>query len=271
MREHALSKGGVGEARVLRQDFPVEVSAVPLMDVKIVHGRAAQGTNATVIQEITKENKHLPAVAPSPITRLSWIHGNRTLNAGKKRSSLVVYFCSEAAREVAVRDGLTISGVWYSVKLWSHSLSCPRCFNCGLWGHTQSTCAKHAVCGHCAGGHDTRKCHQPQKTSCSNCGRKHKQWDRSCSVYQAARAGAEARRRALWEETLRVRTQAERRHVGGETISTCGLQQSAAHPPPRRPVGRPRGVDKAGSAVGQLPLSWTSQPTVENGDQMEEL
>jgi hypothetical protein len=175
-RDSALHQGPVGDTRILRQDFPIEVSAVPLADIKIIHNKKGRfHANNEVILDITGENRHLPPIRPTPITRLSWIHGNRTINAGKKRLSLIIYFCSEAAREVAVREGITISSVWYSTKLWNHSLSCPRCYNCGMWGHTQSTCAKTARCGHCAGTHDTRKCHQTEKISCSNCGKKHKQ------------------------------------------------------------------------------------------------
>jgi hypothetical protein len=174
-KEQAVGSGVIGGKRVLRQDFPVEVPAVPLDHVKISHGRAGSGLdNARVIQGITKENKHLPPVQPSSIARLAWIHGERTLNAGKPRSSLIVYFHSEAAREVAVREGITIQGAWYRTKLWAHALSTPRCYRCQLWGHTQGSCAKQASCGHCAGKHDTKQCYQTDKSSCTNCGRKHK-------------------------------------------------------------------------------------------------
>jgi hypothetical protein len=271
-RDQALCQGDAGESRVLRQDFPAEVAAVPLCDVKIRHGKEAHnGVNTQVIDQITKENRHLSGYKPSFISRLSWIHGNRTLSAGKKRSSLIVYFITETAREAAIRDGITISGVWYSVKLWAHSLSCPRCYNCGLWGHTQSTCAKQARCGHCAGQHDTRNCHQPEKHSCSNCGGKHKQWDRTCPVYQVAHATAAARRRVLAEETIRVRhSLASRSMNAGEPQQPGKTTQSAtAQSLAKRAIGRPRVLDKAGSAVGQRPLAW-AQPTVEEGEAMEE-
>jgi hypothetical protein len=269
-RDQALIQVDTGESHVLRQDFPAEVAAVALGDIKILHGKEAQRSgNGTSIAQITRENRHLSAIKPSFISRLSWIHGNRTLNAGKKRSSLIVYFVSEEARETAVRNGITISGVWYSVKLWAHSLSCPRCYNCGLWGHTQSTCAKPARCGHCAGPHDTRKCHQPEKTSCSNCGGKHKQWDRTCSIYQVARTTAAARRRVLFEETNRLRHSQTRSIPAGETQHTGQSTQSATQSLLKKGVGRPRNLDKAGTAVGQRPLAW-AQPTVGEGDEMEE-
>jgi hypothetical protein len=118
-KDYALNMGDAGETRVLRQDFPVEVAGVPLVDAQIVHGKPgrAQGPNSKVIQQITQENRHTMIIKPSPITRLSWIHGNRTLNAEKKRSSLIVYFRSEEAREAVIKNGITIGGYWYSVKL----------------------------------------------------------------------------------------------------------------------------------------------------------
>ena len=150
-------------------------------------------------------------------------------------------------------------------------LSCPRCYNCGLWGHTQSTCARQAKCGHCAGSHDTRKCHQTEKSSCSNCGRKHKQWDRSCPVYQTARATADARRRALFEETYRIRIQASRNTFAGEPHirSQPALSAPAAGGLPSRSVGRPRGINKAAAAAGQQSLAWARPTVEEEGEEME--
>jgi len=268
-KDHAIGIGKGGGAKVLRQDFPVEVPAVPLDQIKIVHGRAGTGVgNKDVIQGITKENKHLPHIVPSPIVRLAWIHGNRTLNAGKKRSSLIMYFCSEAAREVAVREGVIIQGVWYRTKLWAHSLSTPRCYNCGLWGHTQGSCAKAAACGHCAGKHDTKNCHQTDRTSCSNCGRKHKQWDRSCPVYQAAKQGSAAARNLLDEETFRLWTRQPDRTQNA--ISTLPQRTLLALQPQPRRAGRPALFERAELTAGQRPLTNWAQPRVEDSTEMEE-
>ena len=47
----------------------------------------------------------------------AWIHGDRSQTAGKARSSLVVYFATEGARDRVVRNSLTINSLWYHAKL----------------------------------------------------------------------------------------------------------------------------------------------------------
>ena len=122
------------------------------------------------------------------------------------------------------------------------------------------------TCGHCAGKHDTRECHQAGKASCSNCGKKHKQWDRSCLVYQVARAAADGRRRELLEESCRI--QRGHRSVV-EPQNTYRRRAGPVLALPRRP-GRPTGLAKAGSAAGQRPLPWAPPRVEEVGEEMEE-
>jgi hypothetical protein len=70
-----------------------------------------------------------------------------------------------------------------------------------------------------------------------------------------AQAEVEARRRALGEETYRVRTQTTRGQVTGESLPTSGTQQQSKTPTaPKGSVGRPRGITKAGNAAGQQAL-----------------
>lgn len=75
----------------------------------------------------------------------------------------------------------------------------------------------------------------------------------------------------LFEETIQVRLLLASRHVNaGETqqierSTKSTIVQSQA----KKAADRPRGLDKAGTAVGQRPLAWV-QPTVEEGDEIEE-
>jgi hypothetical protein len=195
------------------------------------------------------------------ISRVSWLHGERTVKSGKARSSLIVYLSTESLRDKALQEGITIKGAWYNVKLWSQALQTPRCFRCNRWGHTQSTCAAKEACGHCAGAHDTRNCHQTTKDRCSNCGRAHKAWNRvKCTVYKVAKESASRLRHALLMETVRIQSE---RNKQTEAKSIPVVL------PARRGKGRPTDLEKAGGASGQQPLSWQSQPVAPE-DIMEE-
>ena len=54
-KERVIQRGTVGSARILHQDFPVEVSGVPLQ-IKVHHRKEAEVRNLTLVQEITKDN-----------------------------------------------------------------------------------------------------------------------------------------------------------------------------------------------------------------------
>ena len=56
-RNHTLSMGDAGETRVLRQDFPVEVAGVLLVDAQILHSKPgrAQGINHKVINKLYRK------------------------------------------------------------------------------------------------------------------------------------------------------------------------------------------------------------------------
>lgn len=262
-KEHAVKKGSVGSARILRQDFPVEVSGVPLQ-IKVHHGKEAEARNHTLIQEITKDNRYLTTGA---ISRVGWLHGERTAKSGKARSSLVVYLSTEGLRDRAIQEGITIKGAWYNAKLWSHALQTPRCFRCNRWSHTQSTCAAQPACGHCAGNHDTRNCHQTMKTRCSNCGKAHKAWNRGvCTVYKVVRESAGQLRHALLMETARIQVEGNKQTGPQPT----GKPTPVASLPARRGRGRPSDLERAGAATGQQPLNWLSQQVEASMDMMEE-
>ena len=97
-KEQALAKGSISNARVLRQEFPVEIASVPLR-IKIHHGKEAEARNRPLITEINKDNRFLPTGA---IIRSSWLHGEHTVktaNTGKQRSSVILYLATEALRD----------------------------------------------------------------------------------------------------------------------------------------------------------------------------
>jgi len=259
-KEQAISMGEVGDVRILRQDYPVEVAGVSL-SIPVAHGGEGNIRNAPLIQEILKNNKHIQG---NLVTRVAWIHGARSQTAGGKRSSLIVYLATEEARDRVVKDGLTIKGLWHHVKLWAQALHSPRCFKCNRWGHTQTACASQTRCGHCAGPHNTKDCTQPKKTSCVNCGRRHKAWNRrDCPIYKTVREEASRLRFSLILETARI--QSERNRNTGE------LQAPRATPaaPVKKSVGRPTDISKAGAAAGQRALQWQAT-AVQAEDAMEE-
>jgi hypothetical protein len=263
-KEQAMGIGKVGEARILRQDYPVEVAGVPLT-IPVAHGGEGSIKNAPLVQEILKNNKHIQG---NLITRVAWIHGARSQTAGKQRSSLIVYLATEETRDRVVKEGLTIKGIWHHVKLWAQALHSPRCFRCNRWGHTQTACASQARCGHCAGPHNTKDCTQSKKSSCVNCGRRHKAWNRrDCPIYKVVREEAARLRFSLTLETMRIQGEHNQRNTEQNQQQQPPRANSAA--PAKRPtVGRPTGISKAGAAAGQQPLPW--QATVRVEDTMEE-
>ena len=176
--------------------------------------------NAPLIQEILKNNKHIQG---NLITQVAWIHGVRSQTAGKKRSSLIVYLATEEARDRVVKDGLTIKGLWHHVKLWAQTLHSPRCFKCNRWGHTQTAWASQTRCGHCAGPHNTKDCTQPKKSSCVNCGRRHKAFEpqRLPRLQDGARRG---------KQTPVLPNTGNGAHPGGAQPQHWGASSSPSHP-----------------------------------------
>lgn len=44
-----------------------------------------------------------------------------------------------------------------------------RCWKCNAYGHAAKKCNRAAVCGVCAGPHETRDCSNPKEQACINC------------------------------------------------------------------------------------------------------
>ena len=217
-KEAALSnRDHIGQAlgaKVLRQDYPVEVQAVPI-SVPVQHGKSADNTK--VIQEMIDSTKRL--IPNFTATRIAWIHGENSLKPRKgeaqapRHASLIVYVPTAELQRKAVQQGIIIKGVIYPTRLYENGLQRTRCFRCNRWGHTQSSCRAKETCGHCAGEHDTRRCPSigdPSVARCCNCGKGgHRAWQTSkCPDYRRRHTQLEERRRAL--EGLSLSWRAER-------------------------------------------------------------
>ena len=258
-KERALAQGKAGDSRVLRQDFPVELIGV-LKKVDITHGKEAEVKNRPFIASTLRENKHL-----SGITRVAWIHGDRSKTSQKARASLIIHFSTEKARDIAVQEGVIVQGQWHPTSVWSSALHTPRCFRCNQWGHTQISCMRRVQCGHCAGPHNTRDCQFQNKARCANCHMPHKAWDRpACKVYAKVKEAASNLRTMLIRETGRIQLGLTPRQLQ-EQFPLPQLQQPQRQTlPMRRVAGRPTDLSRVGSAPGQTVLTQVLQ-----GDEME--
>ena len=65
-KEKAIQRGTMGSARILHQDYPVEVSGVPLQ-IKVHHGKEVDVRNHTLVTKIIKDNQYLMTGAISRV------------------------------------------------------------------------------------------------------------------------------------------------------------------------------------------------------------
>jgi hypothetical protein len=194
--------------KVLRKDYLLEIPGVPL-STQVANGKHAD--NQQLLQEICSATKRLtPGLT---ISRISWLHDITSHAAAKRakmkpktaRGTLVIGVPTQALQQSLVRQGIVINAQLFEARLFDHSQIIKQCFNCNQWGHTTSACGKKICCGHCAGPHSTKSCSQTS-TSCTNCGQKHKAWQRqACPTFQAYLVGIQAKKINLLTETTRIR------------------------------------------------------------------
>ena len=104
------------------------------------------------------------------------------------------------------RKGLVIRAEYFKARLYSHSLEMKQCYRCQGWGHTQTACGKQERCGECAGHHLMKDCTK-ERTSCVNCGKAHRAWQRrACSTFQAFLDDTKRRRIDLIMRTATARS-----------------------------------------------------------------
>jgi hypothetical protein len=196
------------KARILRQDFPVEVQAVSVKAVKVDCRDMANNTDLK--QDIIKDNKgNIPNLE---ITRINWIHGAKSLKPreGKepKAASLILWVPTEEMQKQVYTKGIAIAGRMHHVRLYDTGLQIPRCYKCNKWGHTQVSCRARTACGYCAKEHDTEKCENGENRNaakCVNCGGAHPAWtQKTCAEYAKRVAVRENIRQALAVQESRI-------------------------------------------------------------------
>jgi hypothetical protein len=291
-KDQAINQQETEGFKILRQDYPIEVQAVPL-SLDVQNGKDA--SNTELIREITQATrKILPNLV---ISRIRWLHDPKTHEKrkqdGKTRGSLIVTFPTQALQHEAIRKGVIIGSQLYEARLYDHSLQVKQCFRCSAWGHTQGACGKQPRCGTCAGPHQTKDCPK-ERVSCTNCGRNHKAWQKQeCRTFQTYLQGIQANRIALHGQTAAIRASsaaqaalrrdnfqiAEPRKRPRATSFTSQSEESQpAQPqpaqPPKRGPGRPTSFELAARAAARDPTqtrlhATPSQDSLTTSEEME--
>jgi len=290
-KERAVRAGDrLGERigiKVLREDYPVEILAVPI-SLRVEKGR--QADNTATIQEIVKQTERL--IPGLEITRIQWLrqeNANQANNennertrgspetrqgdAGRTHGSLIVSTHTPGMQKLLIQKGIIINGLIYNARLYNHKLRLERCYRCAQWGHTQSTCAAQVCCGHCAGPHDTRHCSNQDQTKCANCHRStHKAWEREdCIEYRRRKARAQQLREQLHARSYEWKQQAISQgdagafpafptfNIGGlgqPSQASTGQKRRRATSPDRTGTQGSQGTQGRGRPVGRPP--WTA-------------
>lgn len=193
------------------------------------------------------------------INRIRWLHNpeaqaKRAQPEGKTRGTLIVSVPTQALQLKIVKNGIIIDSQLFEARLYDHSLQVKQCFKCNQWGHTQTACGKQEKCGQCAGPHATRVCPK-ERTSCVNCGRQHRAWQRKeCNTFQAYLEGIQAKKANLLAQSIRLRNEGQAQAAlqpdGFQIIQPRKRQRqttptSSQIPQPKRGLGRPTYIDTA--------------------------
>ena len=250
------------DAKILREDYPVEVLAVP-RSLAVQEGKDAN--NSALLRELSTANgKIIPGIQ---LTRVSWIHQQPPASQLQKtRGSLILSIANHEHQAEAVRRGVVIEGQLFQARLYDYSLRLTRCFKCSRWGHAQGHCpAPHHTCGHCGGQHDTRECQNTGATFCANCkSRSHKAWEvRDCRAYQHLKEQTRQHRVSLLYKSDSIRANAfsgQARVLASlptfEFSSTqAGEKRKSTSQGRTAPVGRPRLFTPASISKGQTTLA----------------
>lgn len=274
IKDKALNQGEIAGCKVLRQDYPVEVSGVPLT-TPIKHGKGVE--NDEVIKEIcTAIKRVIPDMA---INRLRWLHDEKgheeRLNMGKKRGNIIVSLPTQALQMEVTRKGLVIGAEWFEARLYSHSLEMKRCYKCQGWGHTQGGCGKQERCGECAGNHPLRECLK-ERVSCINCGKPHRAWQkRVCTTFQAYMDDTKKRRIEMVMRTAAVRNAINNSQPGPQPQPMALFKRPVKRPltqytseqtqEEKRGRGRPSNIETAARDQSQSRLHLSTNPQAPQG------
>ena len=266
---------------ILREDFPLEVMAVP-KSLTVQEGKGADNTG--LLQGLEKSNqKRIPGIQ---LTKAHWIQKPKAKNTQERaRSSLILGVSTPAAQWEAIRQGIIIDGQIYQARLYDYNVHLTRCFNCSRWGHPQSRCpATGPTCGHCGRPHQTMECQEQQQSYCTNCkSRDHKAWQvRDCPAYQTLREKKAALRLQLQFQSDHIRNtgpsfvtplkefcspQAGEKRKPHQGTQLADKRRPSPSSGPN-PVGRPRfnNPSQALRSQTQSTLSSWSTPTDSDGD-----
>jgi hypothetical protein len=249
------------KARILRQDYPIEIQAVSIKAIQVDCTKIANNTK--VIQELIKENKdNIPNL---DITRINWIHGVNSLKPRQekepKAASLIVWVPSQNLQRQLYSRGMAINGRMHHTKLYDAGLQIPRCYKCNKWGHTQNSCRARTMCGYCAKGHDTESCkdkEDPKAAKCVNCGGAHPAWvQKLCPEYTKRVEYRESLRQALLTQETRLDINSSKEFP---TLQNATISENTKR-------GRPEGEIERTRAPGRprkllKPVSPSSRQTV---------
>lgn len=109
--------------------------------------------------------KNLKNLDPSE-AKLIYIFPART---GRRTTSCVIEV-PPGIRSFLLKEGLVF--INYSVCRISDYIRVLQCFKCLAFGHFAAKCRFAPLCGHCAGGHETKACPRDDADSvCGNCKR----------------------------------------------------------------------------------------------------
>jgi hypothetical protein len=243
-KDRALNQPPIEGIKILRQDYPVEIAAVPL-SLRINSGRNAD--NATLIQELTKATKQI--IPTFTANKIRWLNDAKTLSirkaAGKTQSTVILSLPTQAIQHEVIRKGIIIESQHFEVTMFDHGMQAKLCFNCNGWGHTQSACGKEAKCGHCAGDHQTKNCDK-KSISCVNCGKRHCAWQKKeCKTFATYLIGLQEKRATAYAQTVAIRS-----HNAGVTparLQTDGFQEVR----PKKRLRSPSNVSASGRRAGR--------------------
>jgi hypothetical protein len=251
------------ELKIHRKDYLVEVLGVPL-NTKVASGK--QADNSLLAAMICDSSKGLtPGIQ---ITRIRWLYDEPQLQrlqaTGKQRGSLLVGFPTQDMRRRAIQGGLVINAQLFEARQFERGLQETQCFKCQQWGHTQMACSKPARCALCAGPHASRDCPK-ERTSCANCGKGHKAWQRrECQAFQTYHETIQRRRVAMLAQSTRTRI-AGKATTGPQELATEGWTRIARKKPredspkgdSQRRIGRPTHIEQAAKDPAQARLEFT--------------
>ena len=112
----------------------------------------------------------------------------RFINRNGPTFSVLVTFSSKAELERAQRDHVYVNNMHFHLRPYTSRPRIIQCFNCNRFGHIVGTCERAICCAVCSGPHKDTDCkikkdNEADKYKCSNCGKNHTAFDRSCETF----------------------------------------------------------------------------------------